>query len=253
MSSTLRQIALLIDADNVADLQSSQLAAALSQLAEFGYVSLRRAYGNWSKPTLASLAKILHEFAIVPVQQFDLTSGKNATDIALTIDAMDLVHGGKFDAFCVISCDSDFTPLVVRLRNEGIEVYGFGRKNKTAAAFREACTKFFDLGESKQSQSSSAQISQKTSQRSKTAQSPGTNQNSNKASTKTIDPVFRAAVELNRNSKGWANTKAVAGYLSQQNKRKKDYKAQTWAKYYQKFPDIFEVKPSTGKTLIRLR
>ena len=255
MGFALCRIALLIDADNVADLTSSQLATALSQLAEFGQVSLRRAYGNWNKPNLEPLAKILHEFAVVPVQQFDYTSGKNATDIALTIDAMDLMHGGNFDTFSIISCDSDFTPLAVRLRNEGMTVYGFGRRNKTAVAFREACTKFFNLDACYQSQQSDSagKSSKENLKKAKNTNAAALSKSSSTATAVTIEPIFREAVNKNLDQSGWANAAAVGTYLYQQKKLKDKYQTKTWVKYYQKFPTIFQVKTSKGKTLIRPR
>jgi uncharacterized protein (TIGR00288 family) len=254
MGSTLRQIALLIDADNVAGIKEYQLEIAVLQLKEFGNVTVRRAYGNWRKSELNSLKEMLPKFAIFPVQQFDYTKGKNATDIALTIDAMDLMNSGNFDAFCIISCDSDFTPLAVRLRNAGLAVYGFGLGSKTSEAFQKSCTRFFvmDMGQQLQPVNpTTVSLEQRTSSDEVTATE--TSLNSTACCKTEVEAIFLEAVGKNLNDSGWANTKAVANYLSQHDKRKKDYKAQTWAKYYQKFPEIFDVKSLEGKTLIRLR
>ncbi len=136
-----KNIALLIDADNASD---DSMESAMTHLAGLGAVNVRRAYGNWSKDHLKGWAQRLHAFAITPVQQFDLTTGKNATDMAMTIDAMDLLHGGRIDGFALMSSDSDFTPLVMRLRQNGLPVYGFGSK-KAPQPFRDACTRFVDL------------------------------------------------------------------------------------------------------------
>src|SRR5690606_14815795 len=106
-----RNIALLIDADNAT---SREIDAVLTVLAELGQVNIRRAYGNWTKPTLKGWGEILHGYGISPHQQFDLTKGKNATDMAMTIDAMDLLHQGKVDGFGLMSSDSDFAPLAMR-------------------------------------------------------------------------------------------------------------------------------------------
>ncbi|MDR7103291.1 NYN domain-containing protein [Croceicoccus sp. BE223] len=137
----LKNIALLIDADNTTPRGIDPVLTALAQL---GQVNIRRAYGNWGKPALQKWAKITNSFGIRPHQQFDLTKGKNATDMAMTIDAIDLLYQGKVDGFGIMSSDSDFTPLVSRLRQDGLTVYGFGSA-KTPEAFRKACTRFIDI------------------------------------------------------------------------------------------------------------
>ena len=123
MEDRLKNIALLIDADNV---QPDGIDPVLTVLAELGQVNIRRAYGNWAKPALSNWSKHTHRFGLQPVQQFDMTRGKNATDMAMTIDAIDLLYAGKVDGFGIMSSDSDFTPLATRLRQDGITVYGFG-------------------------------------------------------------------------------------------------------------------------------
>ncbi len=134
----LRRFAVLIDADNT----SPRIAAGLfEEVAKFGEASVRRIYGDFSSPRLKSWADILQKYAIDPYQQFAYTSGKNASDIALVIDAMDLLHSRRFDGFCLVSSDSDFTRLASRLREEGADVYGFGAQ-KTPESFRQACRRF---------------------------------------------------------------------------------------------------------------
>ena len=137
----LKNIALLIDADNASH---AGIDPVLTVLAELGQVNIRRAYGNWKKPALGKWEQITHRFGLQPMQQFDLTKGKNATDMAMTIDAIDLLYRGKVDGFGIMSSDSDFTPLVMRLRQDGILVYGFGSA-KAPEAFRTACTRFIDV------------------------------------------------------------------------------------------------------------
>jgi hypothetical protein len=137
----LKNIALLIDADNASP---AGIDPVLTVLAELGQVNIRRAYGNWAKPALSNWNKITHRFGIQPMQQFDLTKGKNATDIAMTIDAIDLLYAGKVDGFGIMSSDSDFTPLVTRLRQDGLIVYGFG-SDKAPQPFKTACTRFIDV------------------------------------------------------------------------------------------------------------
>lgn len=136
-----RNIALLIDADNASP---ATLDAALTILGDLGTVNVRRIYGNWSKPALKGWAGLVHRHALEPQQQFDLTKGKNATDMKMTIDAMDLLYGGHVDGFGLMTSDSDFMPLAIRIRQNGTPVYGFG-STRTPEAFREACTRFIDL------------------------------------------------------------------------------------------------------------
>lgn len=131
-------IALLIDADNVSH---TALEVVLSQLAELGTVNIRRAYGNWRKDALKEWAAMAILNGIQPQQQFDVTKGKNATDMMMTIDAMDLLYTRQVDGFGIMSSDSDFMPLVTRIRQNGIPVYGFG-ETKTPVAFKAACTLF---------------------------------------------------------------------------------------------------------------
>lgn len=136
-----RRIALLIDADNV---PPGKIAEMLVELSTHGTANIRRAYGDWSSPHLKSWKDKLHAFAIRPIQQFSYSTGKNASDIALVIDAMELLYTQKVDAFCIASSDADFTPLAMHLRSNGQEVYGFGER-KTPSPFVDACTAFFHL------------------------------------------------------------------------------------------------------------
>jgi hypothetical protein len=134
----LPRFAVLIDADNT----SPQIAGGLfEEVAKFGEASVRRIYGDFSGPHLKSWSDILQKHAIDPYQQFAYTKGKNASDIALVIDAMDLLHSGRLDGFCLVSSDSDFTRLASRMREQGADVYGFGAQ-KTPESFRQACRRF---------------------------------------------------------------------------------------------------------------
>lgn len=136
-----RRIALLIDADNVSH---SKIAAMLAELSKYGVANIRRAYGDWTSPSLKGWTARLHEHAIRPVQQFSYSKGKNATDMALVIEAMELLYTQRPDAFCIASSDADFTPLVMQLRANGQDVYGFGER-KTPDPFVNACTTFLYL------------------------------------------------------------------------------------------------------------
>jgi uncharacterized protein (TIGR00288 family) len=139
----MRNIALLIDADNS---PSKFIQNVLTELASYGKVNIRRAYGNWTSANLNGWQSIIHDHAIQPIQQYDLTKGKNATDIALTIDAMDILYTKNADAFCIVTSDCDFTPLVTRILSDGKLVIGFGQR-KTPSAFVNACSTFLYLDE----------------------------------------------------------------------------------------------------------
>lgn len=134
-------VALLIDADNASP---ASIDPVLTVLAELGTVNIRRVYGNWSKPALKGWSDLSHHYAIEPHQQFDIAKGKNATDMKMTIDAMDLLFSGRVNGFGIMSSDSDFMPLAMRIRQDGISVYGFGT-GKTPMSFRQACTRFIDV------------------------------------------------------------------------------------------------------------
>ena len=134
-------IALLIDADNASP---DHLDEVLLVLGELGTINIRRAYGNWQKPALKNWGELTGRHSIVPVQQFDVVKGKSATDMRMVIDAMDLLYRGHVDGFGIMSSDSDFLPLAQRIREDGLQVYGFGTA-KTPLSFQQACSRFFDV------------------------------------------------------------------------------------------------------------
>jgi len=133
-----KRIALLIDCDNVSH---TSIGGVLDELAKYGMVNIRHAHGNWNSPSLNGWIEKVHPFAIRPMQQFAFTKGKNATDSAMIIDAMDLLYSKNVDVFALMTSDSDFTPLVLRLLESGLPVYGFGEK-KTPKPFVDACSQF---------------------------------------------------------------------------------------------------------------
>jgi len=137
MKATTR-IALLIDCDNAC---AASIGGVLEELAKYGTVNVRHAHGDWKSPHLSGWVDNLHPHAIRPVQQFAYTTGKNATDSAMIIDAMDLLYSRSVDAFALMTSDSDFTPLVMRILESGMHVYGFGEK-KTPSPFVHACSQF---------------------------------------------------------------------------------------------------------------
>ncbi|MFQ3616470.1 MAG: NYN domain-containing protein [Cyanobacteriota bacterium] len=133
------RLAVLIDGDNVS---ADIVEPLLKEVSKYGTAYVKRIYGDWTTPQLKQWKDKLAEFAIQPVQQFPYTKGKNATDAALIIEAMDLLYTQNFDGFCIVSSDSDFTPLASRIRASGLVVYGFGERSKTPRAFVQACDKF---------------------------------------------------------------------------------------------------------------
>ena len=136
--NTNQKLAVLIDADNA---QASVIQELLAEVSRYGTATIKRAYGDWTTTNLKSWKELLHTMAIQPIQQFSYTTGKNATDSALIIDAMDVLHTGSVDGFCLVSSDSDFTRLATRIREAGLVVYGFGER-KTPEPFVAACDKF---------------------------------------------------------------------------------------------------------------
>jgi uncharacterized protein (TIGR00288 family) len=136
-----KNIALLIDADNASP---DHLDEVLLVLGELGTINIRRAYGNWAKASLKGWGELTGLHSILPVQQFDVVKGKSATDMRMVIEAMDLLFGGRVDGFGIMSSDSDFLPLAMRIKQDGLPVYGFGTA-KTPISFQQACSRFYDV------------------------------------------------------------------------------------------------------------
>lgn len=198
-----RHIALLIDADNVSH---TKIAAILTEITRYGTANIRRAYGDWSAGTLKGWKARLHEYAVRPIQQFSYSSGKNATDIALVIDALELLYTQQLDAFCIASSDGDFTPLVMHLRAAGKAVYGFGKAN-TPAAFVNACTTFLfleRLGDAEDAAPAPAQ----TAPRAAKAAPAGKAAKVLAQDAKLVE-TLRGAVEASAGDDGWARLSAA--------------------------------------------
>ncbi|WP_226389391.1 NYN domain-containing protein [Penaeicola halotolerans] len=151
------RLAVLIDADNI---PSSNIEGMLEEVTKYGTPTFKRIYGDWTKPNLNGWKSVLLENAITPIQQYGYTTGKNATDSAMIIDAMDILYSGRVDGFCLVSSDSDFTRLATRLREAGMKVYGIGEK-KTPIAFISACNKFIYLEILEKQQSTDDELDKK--------------------------------------------------------------------------------------------
>ena len=229
---TLR-LAVLIDADNA---QAAVIEGLLAEIARFGEATVKRIYGDFTAPTSASWKKVLQKYAIKPVQQFAYTTGKNATDSTLIIDAMDLLYTRKFDGFCLITSDSDFTGLAMRLREEGLTVLGFGEK-KTPEAFRNACHKFLftevlrpSTATEPVAQPQKAENDQKTSQPLPPTETTEIKQEFPKK-------FVLAALEQSSDDTGWAHLGTFGSYLT---KLQPDFDSRIYG--YKKLSDLVRAK-----------
>lgn len=199
MSTSNKKLAVLIDADNApADI----IDEMLEEIAKYGVASVKRIYGDWSHG-LSKWKATLLPHAIIPVQQFAYTKGKNATDMALVIDAMDLLYSGNFDGFCIVSSDSDFTRLASRLRESGLTVYGFGEK-KTPESFRRACDKFVYV-----------EIFRPEKNLPKQKNAP--NQNNKSSNNQELINLIKRAVKETADDLGWANLAPIGSYINKVN------------------------------------
>ncbi|HHO65320.1 MAG TPA: NYN domain-containing protein [Epsilonproteobacteria bacterium] len=203
MAKNEDHIALFIDCDNISH---KAIEGIINELSKYGIVNIRQAYGNWTKDNLKNWEDKLLEFAIKPIQQFDYSRNKNATDILMTIDAIDLLHTKDIDAFAFATSDSDFTPVVMRVQAEGIKVFGFGEK-KTPKPFMAACSQFIF-----------------TEKLMRTAVVHADDQNVTEAPTRKSSKelrqdtwlvnVLRNAVDQTMDEYGWANLADIGTYIN---------------------------------------
>jgi len=233
------RLAILIDADNA---QPSIIEGLLAEVAKLGVASVKRIYGDWTTPNLGGWKKVLLEHSIQPIQQFRYTVGKNATDSAMVIDAMDLLYKKQFDGFCIVSSDSDFTRLASRIREEGLTVYGVGER-KTPSAFVSACDRFIytDVLLFKDEPG--------TSGAGKSADELGRDQK--------LVGLLRSAIDAASDDDGWAHLGGVGSNVA---KQAPDFDPRNWG--YKKLSDLldamsqFEVKREKGpppSILVRAR
>ena len=217
------KLAVLIDADNA---QPLIIEGLMDEIALYGIASVKRIYGDWTKPNLNSWKDTLLDHSIQPIQQFAYTTGKNATDSSLIIDAMDLLYTDKLDGFCIVSSDSDFTRLSQRIREAGLKVYGFGEK-KTPMAFISACDKFI-YTEILRKQETETEDTSASSKREKW------NTNELKGDTRLVSHL-RNAVEDSADDDGWAFLAEVGGNLI---KRSPDFDPRNYG--YKKLGELVE-------------
>jgi len=228
MNELRQKIALFIDADNA---PASKFEEVLSEVAKYGVVTIRKAYGNWKSPSLKPWEDLLNEYAIQPIQQYDLTKGKNASDIALVIDAMDVMYTKDIDVMCFVSSDCDFTPMVTRALAEGKVVLGFGER-KTPSPFVNACSKFLYIDqEPKQNGSVPEKLK------------------NIKSDTKLIN-LLRQAIEATEEDNGWAVLGPVGSHIS--NKTSFDTRNYGYKNLSSliKAIDLFELKRGPGNSYL---
>lgn len=194
------RLAVLIDADNAS---AALIEPLLAEVARFGVATVRRMYGDWTTPNLGPWKETVLEHSIQPIQQFRNTKGKNASDSAMIIDAMDLLHGGRLDGFCLVSSDSDFTRLASRIREQGLPVYGFG-ESKTPRPFVVACDRFIFTDVLARAATETEETEKK--------QEP---LKSLKGDTKLVN-LLRKTIESSADENGWASLQVVGSKLTQQ-------------------------------------
>lgn len=194
-------IAMLIDCDNVS---AKYIDSIINDLSKYGIVNIRNAYGNWKDPRLQSWENVLHNYSIKPIQQFSYTSGKNASDIAIVIDAMDLLYTKNLNAIALVTSDSDFTPVVSRILSNGLTVYGYG-ESKTPNPFVNACSQFiyveklFDYSKEDMIKEKSNIVADRVTLRKDTK----------------LVSLLRTAVEQTSDDSDWSNIAAVGLYINQ--------------------------------------
>ncbi|MEP7185611.1 MAG: NYN domain-containing protein [Rhodanobacter sp.] len=200
MAHDTTKLTVLIDADNA---RPAIVEGLLAEVAKYGTAHVKRIYGDWTKPDLNGWKEVLLRHSIQPIQQFRYTVGKNATDSAMIIDAMDLLYSGRFDGFCIVSSDSDFTRLASRIRESGLIVYGFGEK-KTPEPFRTACDKFiYTEVLARNSGNESEAAPEKRSAKELRGDSQLMN-------------LLRNAIEAASDDTGWASLGAIGSIISKQ-------------------------------------
>lgn len=216
-SSDSARLAVLIDADNAS---AKHVERLLAEIAKYGTASVRRAYGDWTSTQLGSWKTELLENSVQPIQQFSYTTGKNATDSALIIDAMDLLHAGHLDGFCLVSSDSDFTRLAARIREQGLTVYGFGQR-KTPKPFVAACSTFVYVENLEAPQAP-----------------PAESATSSLKKDRKLTTLLKEAVDAASSDDGWAQLGTVGSNLS---RLASDFDSRTWG--YGKLTDLMKAHP----------
>ena len=230
----LKNIAMLIDADNT---QLSKLESVIQEISTNGRIVVKRAYGNWRKGSLKNWENELKRLAIKAEQQFDYVAGKNATDMALVIDTLDLLHSGIYDAFVIVASDSDYTPLAIKLRESGVFVMGVGEK-KTPEPFRNAFDEFVYLENlSKDTDTQTAAV-QKPAETAKRNAQESAEERRKAKELKEIHKLLRIAWDKYQDDDGYVNVSSAGQYIK---RARPDFDARTYG--YVKLPELIEAFP----------
>jgi hypothetical protein len=238
-ASDSARLAVLIDGDNTTPMI---VEALLAEIAKYGSATVKRAYGDWTTPNLRGWKEAINAHAIQPIQQFAYTTGKNSTDSALIIDAMDLLYTGDLDGFCLVSSDSDFTKLASRLRESGKTVYGFGEP-KTPSSLVAACDKFVYLDVLRRPEKP-----KETSEEVQSLSAPVRKTTSELQEDVRLAKLLRKGIDAASDDDGWANLGGVGSYVA---KQAPDFDSRNWG--YAKLIDLvtaialFEVKRTAGQ------
>lgn len=231
MAQNSTRIALLIDSDNVS---AEHIVNILDELSRYGTTSVRRMYGDWTTEALRRWKTAANEHSIQPIQQFAYTTGKNATDSALIIDAMDLLHQNQLDAFAIVSSDSDFTRLAARLRESGARVFGFGQR-KTPTPFVNACDTFTYLEVLKlEAEGSPGDSTETPSPKESSGRQARLSSKELRGDSRLLN-LLRAGIAANEDDDGWANLGAVGSTIQ---KRSPDFDSRNWG--YPKLSELIE-------------
>ncbi|MGN8886550.1 NYN domain-containing protein [uncultured Blautia sp.] len=233
----LKKIAMLIDADNT---QLSKLEAVIQEISANGRIVVKRAYGNWRKDSLKNWENELKRLAIKPQQQFDYVSGKNATDMALVIDTLDLLHSGIYDAFVIVASDSDYTPLAIKLHESGVYVMGVGEK-KTPEAFRNACDEFVyleNLNKENDPPASRSGCRSANGNRKDLDNAEVNDDRHRNDDMREIHKLLRIAWDKYQDDDRYVNVSSAGQYIK---RAKPDFDARTYG--YVKLPDLIEAFP----------
>ena len=233
----LKKIAMLIDADNT---QLSKLEAVIQEISANGRIVVKRAYGNWRKDSLKNWENELKRLAIKPQQQFDYVSGKNATDMALVIDTLDLLHSGIYDAFVIVASDSDYTPLAIKLHESGVYVMGVGEK-KTPEAFRNACDEFVyleNLNKENDPPASRSGCRSANGNRKDLDNAEANDDRHRNDDMREIHKLLRIAWDKYQDDDRYVNVSSAGQYIK---RAKPDFDARTYG--YVKLPELIEAFP----------
>lgn len=257
MIKEFESVALLIDADNA---QASKIESVLKDVSAYGRLVIKRAYGNWSKPHLGSWESKIKRFAISAIQQFDFATGKNASDMALTIDAMELLHTEKYDCFVLVSSDSDFTSLAIKLHESGVYVVGYGNRS-TVESFRNACDEFNYveelLEEEKSSEEAEADNEPAAGENGSSKAKKGSGRSKKPAKKdpcRELDSLLKIAEERYADDTGFANSSSAGTYIK---RVKPDFNIKLLGysklpEYLKENPKKYMVEERSGKGTVKL-